>query len=315
MHAAISRSMSPAPIVFEPLFMERIWGGRRLESSYGKRLPIGVRIGESWELVDRADYQSVVHDGPLRGRVLNDLWLKNRTEIFGEGLEDTPRFPLLFKLLDCQDRLSVQVHPPAEAAARFGGETKTEMWYLLDALLDSDIYAGLRQGVTREQFDEALRAGHVADLIHRIPSRTGDAYFMPSGRIHAIGAGNVIFEVQQNSDTTYRVFDWNRLGLDGKPRELHICESLASIDFTDAEPTPVQPQGETVVRCEYFTVERWEIDGERQSGTSSRFAVFAVESGTIECGGHTFTVGGFFLVPAGADLMLTGQGVVLRTTI
>jgi mannose-6-phosphate isomerase len=261
------------------------------------------------------DYQSVVHSGPLRGSILHDLWTKKRTEIFGEGMPDTPRFPLLFKLLDCQDRLSVQVHPPPEAAERLGGETKTEMWYVLDALLDSGIYAGLKRGVTRKQFDEALRTGHVADLIHCIPSRTGDAYFTPSGRIHAIGAGNVIFEVQQNSDTTYRVFDWNRLGLDGRPRELHICESLASIDFEDAEPAPIPPQGESIVSCEYFSVERWQIDGERASGTSTRFAVFAVESGKISCGESEFATGAFFLVPARADLILSGEGVVLRTTI
>jgi mannose-6-phosphate isomerase len=222
---------------------------------------------------------------------------------------------LLFKLLDWQDRLSVQVHPPAHAAGQFGGETKTEMWYLLDALLDSDIYAGLRKGVTREQFDEALKTGHVADLIHRIPSRAGDAYFMPSGRIHALGAGNVVFEVQQNSDTTYRVFDWNRIGLDGKPRELHIGESLASIDFDDAEPLPVEPVGETVVACEFFNVERWEIAGARPTGTAKRFAVFCVASGTARCGGSEFEAGRFFLVPAGGDLLIEGDGVVLRTTV
>jgi len=135
------------PIVFEPLFMRRVWGGRRLETLYGKHLPSGVRIGESWELVDRADAQSVVHDGNLQGLTLNELWNSRRGEIFGEGLPDTPRFPLLFKILDCQDRLSVQVHPPPEVAAGLGGEAKTEMWYFMNTLLDSDLYAGLKRGV------------------------------------------------------------------------------------------------------------------------------------------------------------------------
>jgi mannose-6-phosphate isomerase len=161
--------------------------------------------------------------------------------VFGANLPNTPRFPLLFKLLDCQDRLSVQVHPPPEVAPRFNGEPKTEMWYLMATLLDSDLYAGLKRGVTREQFEDALHRGRVADLIHRIPTRAGEAFFIPSGRIHAIGAGNVIFEVQQNSDTTYRVFDWNRLGLDGKPRALHLDESLASINFDDPEPGSSNP--------------------------------------------------------------------------
>jgi mannose-6-phosphate isomerase len=303
------------PIIFEPLFMERVWGGRRLETNYGKRLPHGVRIGESWELVDRVDYQSVVHAGEFRGVTLHDLWTKHRAKVFGEGLRNSPRFPLLFKLLDCQDRLSVQVHPPPTAAARLGGEPKTEVWYFLDALLDSDLYAGLKRGVTRRQFEDALQTGHVSDLIHRLPTRAGDAFFIPSGRIHAIGAGNVIFEVQQNSDTTYRVFDWNRLGLDGKPRELHIAESLESINFDDPEPKTVQPDGEVVAGCEHFRVARWEIDGSRSCGTEDRFAVFTVVSGQVTCGSQSFALGSLFLVPAHTHLDLHGKGVVLRTVL
>jgi mannose-6-phosphate isomerase len=296
--------------------MRRVWGGRRLESLYGKRLPSGVRIGESWEIVDREDAQSVVHNEPLRGATLHDLWTKQRKEIFGANTPVTPRFPLLFKLLDCQDRLSVQVHPPPEVASRFNGEPKTEMWYLMATLLDSDLYAGLKRGVTREQFEEALQAGRVAELIHRIPTRAGEAFFIPSGRIHAIGAGNVIFEVQQSSDTTYRVFDWNRLGLDGKPRALHLDESLASINFDDPEPGVVEPQGEVLVACPHFRVERWEFaDASRPTGTDDAFAVFTVVNGKFECGGLEFTDGDFFLVPAGSGLEIRGGGTVLRTTL
>ena len=147
--------MTP-PLVFEPLFMERIWGGRRLETLLGKRLQPGVRIGESWEIVDREDAQSVVHEGLLRGLTLHELWTGQRETIFGPGLPDTPRFPLLFKILDAQDRLSVQVHPPASVAQRLGGEPKTEMWFILDALLDSDLYAGLKRDVTRADFEASL---------------------------------------------------------------------------------------------------------------------------------------------------------------
>jgi mannose-6-phosphate isomerase len=306
-----------SPIIFEPLLMRRVWGGRRLETLYGKRLPSGVRIGESWEIVDRVDAQSVVHNEPLRGATLHDLWTQRRSEIFGSGLPDSPRFPLLFKLLDCQDRLSVQVHPPAEIAARFNGEPKTEMWYLMATLLDSDLYAGLKRGVTREQFEDALHRGRVADLIHRIPTRAGEAFFIPSGRIHAIGAGNVIFEVQQNSDTTYRVFDWNRLGLDGKPRALHLDESLASINFDDPEPGVVEPKGEFLVECPHFKVERWamkEGDAPRTCGTERHFAVFTVVNGEFECGGLRFTDGAFFLASTGSELDLRGHGTILRTT-
>jgi mannose-6-phosphate isomerase len=142
----------------------------------------------------------------------------------------------LVKILDAQDKLSLQVHPPAGIAPSLGGEPKTEMWYVTDATADADLFVGLRRGVTREEFERRIGDGTVAECFHRVPVKAGDVMFLPSGRVHALGAGNVIFEIQQNSDTTYRVFDWNRVGLDGKPRELHLPQSLASINFADFEP-------------------------------------------------------------------------------
>lgn len=299
--------------------MERVWGGRRLESLLGKKLPQSTRIGESWEIVDRVEAQSVVHEGPLRGYTLHELWTDYRDLIFGAGLPDSERFPLLFKLLDAQERLSVQVHPPLEVAERLGGEPKTEMWYVLDALLDSDLYAGLRSGVTRETFEEALREGRIADQIYHLPVKKGDAIFIPSGRVHAIGAGNLIVEVQQNSDTTFRVFDWNRFGVDGKPRDLHLDESLEAINFDDIEPQIVVPQGEALVDCEYFRVERWELEEPRRAEGGNRFSIFTVASGTVECGGREFQTGTFFLVPPviayGELKPVGGPATVLRTTI
>ena len=306
------------PLVFEPLFMERVWGGRRLETILGKRLPPGVRIGESWELVDREEAQSVVHAGPLRGWILHDLWTQRREEIFGPGIPDSPRFPLLIKILDAQERLSVQVHPPASVAPRLRGEPKTEMWYLLDASLDSNLYAGLKHGVTRPSFEQALQDGTVAEQIHGFPVKVGDAMFIPSGRVHAIGTGNLIVEVQQNSDTTYRVFDWNRLGLDGKPRELHIGESLDSINFDDSEPGVVEPRGDVLVDCPLFVVEKWKLTEPRVS-PGPRFAIFAVVEGAVECAGARYDRGAFFLLPATATdrhlRPLTENTALLRTTI
>jgi mannose-6-phosphate isomerase len=306
------------PLVFEPLFMERVWGGRRLETLLGKHLPPSVRIGESWELVDREEAQSVVHEGPFRGWTLHELWRERRSQIFGSGLADTPRFPLLCKILDAQERLSVQVHPPTDVAPRLGGEPKTEMWYLLDALLDSDLYAGLKRGVTRASFEQALQTGHVAEQIHGFPIKAGQTMFIPSGRVHAIGAGNLIVEVQQNSDTTYRVFDWNRLGLDGKPRELHVRESLESINFDDTEPGVAEPRGEILVECPLFRVEKWALTGAR-CDAGAGFAIFTVDEGTVECGARTFSRGAFFLLPASATNRelrpLTANASVLRTTI
>jgi mannose-6-phosphate isomerase len=309
-----------SPIVFEPLFMERVWGGRRLETMAGKRLPQGTRIGESWEIVDREEAQSVVHHGPLRGATLHELWTGRREAIFGEGLPDSERFPLLCKLLDAQERLSVQVHPPLEVAQRYGGESKSEMWYVMDALLDSDLYAGLRRGATCETFKEALREGRVAEQIFEMPVKKGDAIFIPSGRVHAIGGGNIIVEVQQNSDTTYRVFDWNRIGFDGRPRDLHIEESLASINFDDVEPAKVQPgEGELLVECEHFRVEKWLLAAPRTCESGHRFSIFTVVEGRVQCGHHVFTPGSFFLVPPAVAfhelIPLDGEATVLRTTI
>jgi mannose-6-phosphate isomerase len=300
--------------------MERVWGGRRLETMYGKHLPQTGRIGESWEIVDRPEAQSVVHQGPLRGATLHDLWTQHRDTIFGAGLPKSERFPLLCKMLDAQDRLSVQVHPPAEVAQRYGGEPKTEMWYVLDTLLESDLYAGLKKGATPESFRDALEHGHVADQIHKFSVKKGDTIFMPNGRIHAIGSGNIIVEVQQNSDTTYRVFDWNRLGTNGRPRELHIEESLASIDFSDIEPGVTEPQPDgTLVDCEQFRVEKWHLDGPRRLDPSDRFAIFTVVEGTVTCDDQSYATGTFFLVPpviAHSTLApAEGSAVLLRTTI
>jgi mannose-6-phosphate isomerase len=312
------RSELNAVIVFEPLFMERVWGGRRLETMLGKRLPSAERIGEAWELVDRAEAQSVVHNGALKGLTLHELWSRHREEVFGAGLPDAPRFPLLLKLLDAQKRLSVQVHPPADRAQRLGGEPKTEMWYLLDSLLGADIYAGLRAGVSREQFQAGLDDGTVGEMVHRIPVKKGDALFIPSGRVHAIGAGNMIFEVQQNSDTTYRVFDWNRLGLDGRPRQLHVEESLESMDFSDTEPGVSAPQGELLVECSFFRVERWDLSAPR-SDPGPGFSVWMVIEGEVACAGGRFGPGQFFLMPAALEdrELRPGPGgtSVLRTTI
>lgn len=228
------------PLLFEPIYKERIWGGRRLEEMYGRRLPSSVPIGESWEISDRPGDESVIANGPLAGRTLRWLMEQHRSDVLGDARPAADgRFPLLCKILDARDRLSLQVHPPAAKAAALGGEPKTEMWYIADAEPDADLFVGLRRGVTRAEFETKVQTGDVAECFHRIPVRTGDTMFLPSGRVHAIGAGLVIFEIQQNSDTTYRVFDWNRKGLDGQPRELHVDKSLASIDFDDFEPSLV----------------------------------------------------------------------------
>src|SRR6266568_719239 len=228
------------PLTFHPLLKERVWGGRKLAEIYHKPLPPGVPIGESWEISDRPGDVSVIANGPLAGQDLHWLVERHAPELLGATQRAHGRFPLLIKILDAQEKLSLQVHPPPAKAAELGGESKTEMWYIADAAPGAEIFVGLKRGVTRADFERKIQAGMVADCLHRLSVRPGDAMFLPSGRVHAIGAGLVIFEIQQNSDTTYRVFDWNRVGLDGKPRALHLAQSLASIDFNDFEPALVQ---------------------------------------------------------------------------
>lgn len=291
-----------APLTFEPLFMERVWGGRRLAELYGKPLPKNAVIGESWELVDRPEAQSVVAGGPLAGLTLGELWRsERRAELFGSRAADGERFPLLVKLLDCEDTLSVQVHPPAAIAPALGGEPKTEMWVVAHASPGAHLFAGMRSGVTRDGFEAALSAGEdVSAMLHRHAVRDGDVMFLPSGRVHAIGAGNVIVEVQQNSDTTYRVFDFNRPGLDGRPRELHVAQSLASIDWDDVEPALVAADGEALVHNEVFEVDRWSLDAARPAAPDGECAVLVALDGDVSCGGERFSAGQFFLVTAAA---------------
>jgi mannose-6-phosphate isomerase len=256
------------PFIFHPIFKERVWGGRELEKLYGKKLPPGKIIGESWEISDRPGDESIVANGKFAGKTLRWLMENRARELLGDAKPaNENRFPLLIKILDAREKLSLQVHPPANKAAELKGEPKTEMWFIADAAPDASLYVGLKRGVTRAEFEKKIADGSVAECFHRIPVRAGDTMFLPSGRVHAIGGGLVIFEIQQNSDTTYRVFDWNRVGLDGKPRELHVAQSLASIDFNDFEPKLADAKfaGNDFVKTRQlvfdplFSVEHWEM--------------------------------------------------------
>jgi mannose-6-phosphate isomerase len=306
------------PIRFVPLYMERVWGGREFAARLGRELPGSQPVGESWELVDREEAQSVVAAGSFRGKTLHDLWTRHRAEIFGARHDGAgSRFPLLCKLLDARDKLSVQVHPPASIAPRLGGEPKTEMWYFLACDPGSNIYAGLAPGTTRAGFEAALRDGTVERCLHVLPTREGDSIFIPSGRIHAIGAGNLIVEIQQNSDTTYRVFDWNRAGLDGKPRALHIEESVASIDFADCAPPLEHRSSGVIAECAHFRVEKKVLPDPARLVAPDDFAIVTVVQGEAACGGHAYRAGEFFLLPAGAPAVGPAGGpcTVLVSTI
>ena len=304
-----------SPLTFEPIFMERIWGGQRLYSQFGKKMPIGADIGESWEIVDREEAQSVVRNGPFRDRTLHELWTQDRQLIFG-GVPDgpisppdesvrladrtgVPRFPLLIKLLDAHEKLSLQVHPPEKIANSFGGEPKTEFWYVAAAEPGARLFVGLRHAVTRDEFEHAVRSGTVAELVHTISVKPGDAMFLPAGRFHAIGDGNLLVEVQQNSDTTYRVFDWNRIDeTTGQARQLHVDQALQSIDFDDVAPGLVEPDGELLVRHKLFEIQKWNLDSAREIAPKGQFAIVCCLTGTIRCVDVDLVPGEFLLVPA-----------------
>jgi mannose-6-phosphate isomerase len=286
-----------SPLIFEPIFQERIWGGRKLAELFGKNLPPGKRIGESWEIVDRPEAQSIVREGSLSGRSLHDLWVNFGEELFGK-VPDVPRFPLLIKLLDAQEKLSLQVHPPQEIAESLGGEAKTEFWYVAAAEPNAEIFVGLRKSMTGDQFEDALHSGTIADCVHTIRMKSGAAMFLPAGRFHAIGAGNLLVEVQQNSDTTYRVFDWNRVDDQGKSRQLHVDQALQCIDFNDVAPGPITPTDELLVRHELFEVQKWNLDSARDIAPLGQFAIVLCLIGGLRCAETDLNPGEFFLVPA-----------------
>ncbi len=308
------------PITFAPLYMERVWGGRELERVYARELPAaGVPYGESWEIVDREEAESKVDTGTWRGAGLHDLWQNHRQEIFGENLPGHTRFPLLIKILDAREDLSIQVHPPAALAAEQGGEPKTEMWFISACQPGAKLYVGLKKGVSRADFERAITAGTVGDCVHAISPDAGESIFIPSGRLHAIGAGFLIHEIQQNSDTTYRVFDWNRTGLDGEPRQLHLPQSLASIDFADTEPAMDAADGEILATCEHFITTRKSIElGESLANPrDDRFSIVTIVSGEFESsGGRRFLPGQTVLLPRdGAPLLALADSVALQITL
>jgi mannose-6-phosphate isomerase len=247
--------MLPYAMIFDPIFKPRIWGGQTLRTHFGKAIPPDLRIGESWELADLPADKTRIRNGYWAGKTLAELPMEDRARIFPD-LSPTVPFPLLIKLLDAQEVLSVQVHPDGETCRRMGrGDPKTECWHILAAEPKAAIYKGLRPGTTRRQLEQAIQQGTVADLLCRVPVRPGEYHFIPAGTCHAIGAGLLIAEIQTPSDTTYRVFDWNRLDDQGKPRPLYIDEALESIHYDSLpEELTVGTQG-ILAECEFFVVE------------------------------------------------------------
>ena len=283
--------MNSVPIRFERIFLEKVWGGRNLADSPGFELPAEIAVGETWEVVDREHENSIAVVGTAIGSSLSELLEKQSQSIMGHSsLSPKGRFPLLVKYIDASQALSIQVHPDDTTAKRLGNgaEGKTEAWYILAAQPGAAVYSGLKAGVTSEEFEACVVAGTVEDLLQRFEVRAGDCITVLGGTVHAIGAGVTLLEVQQNSDTTYRVWDWGRLGLDGQPRETHLAEALEVIAFDQRVRPPVnvvgEPVGETLLRArqshtEYFALDTLEVRGTARFETHGRFEILVVIDG------------------------------------
>ncbi|PXA03936.1 mannose-6-phosphate isomerase [Coraliomargarita sinensis] len=295
-------------VVFKPIYQERVWGGRNLEHKLGRELPDDKVVGESWEIVDRPEAQSTTGEG----QTLRNLIENNPESIMGKGWSPDRPFPILVKWLDCQEKLSLQVHPPKAIAADLGGEPKTENWYIADAEPRATLMAGLKRGVTKAAFEQALKKNALEPLLHSISVTTGESIFIPSGRLHAIGGGNLILEIQQNSDTTYRVYDWGRVGLDGKPRQLHVEESLQSTDFEDFEPETLKPTGQSQVlaECDVFKLRKEVLTtGETLSFPGVSPTILSILGGSLTgSDGSILQRGDNALLPAAGNFTFNAAG-------
>lgn len=317
------------PLRFSPLLKQIRWGGRRLGTVLGKSIGAAHDYAESWEICDHGADQSVVTHGPLTSWTLQRVLREHATELMGRHAQFT-QFPLLIKLLDAQDRLSVQVHPNDEQARAHDAleNGKTEAWVIIAAEPGSRIFAGLKPDVDCESLTRALQAGTVEDCLHQIEVAPGDCVFIPAGTVHAIGEGVLLAEVQQSSDLTFRLHDWNRMGTDGKPRTLHIDESLACINFAQgpierAVPVPVAGASHDVVelvRCPYFVIRRHTTAAPFRVDSDNRAHIFVSLKGEIDCvSGDTrerLALGESLLIPAAAcatQIVPRGEVTLLET--
>lgn len=326
------------PLHFESYLRPMVWGGRRLADVLGKTLPGTQPYGEAWEISDHASHASRVGRGPLAGQTLRQLMRERRQELLGpsiaKGANGHTTFPLLVKLLDANDWLSVQVHPDDEAVRRLwpGEGGKTEAWFILDAAPGSRVYAGLLPGVNEAQLRAALAFGGVADCLHSFTPQPGDCLFLKAGTVHAVGGGVLMAEVQQTSDATFRLFDWNRRDAQGRGRELHVEQALACIDWTQGPVAPVRiadfrepptgkPERQPLAECAYFALEYLRGGEPFSCGLDDRIRIVTVVrgAGRLETAAAVEEVaaGQTWLLPASAgEAWLQphpGLGVLLST--
>lgn len=303
-----------------------LWGGTRLREEYGK-VSSADKVAESWELSCHKDGKSVIANGEFAGLTLEEYIEKAGKKVLGENCGRFEYFPILIKLIDAKDNLSVQVHPDNDYAMRVEGEYgKTEMWYIVDCAPGAELLYGFKHEISKEEFSRRIKENTLLEVTNNVPVHKGDVFFIDSGTLHAIGKGILIAEIQQNSNTTYRIYDYGRVGADGKPRQLHIEKACDVTKLTPPE-RPCKPMGQPVEKsgytetllatCEYFNVNKLEISGEaRLTATEKSFNSVLVLEGQLEVDGVTLKKGDSCFIPAGyGDYALRGKGEAILTDI
>ncbi len=300
------------PLQFTPILKCRRWGGRKLGDRLGKTLGERQDYAESWEICDLGEFQSVVQSGPHAGKTLNELVKEYPEELLGSR-SDAKQFPLLLKYLDSHRASSLQVHPNDDQALRIAGEQngKTEAWVILDATKDSWIYAGLKSSVSRNDLVKAIELGDITSCLHRIEPHQGEVYYIPAGTIHALGDGILVAEIQQSSDLTYRIHDWDWVDENGQPRELHLKVALECIDFKCGPVEPVSSglsqkidskKAELLIDAPYFQVERFSCQDSYKISEENHCRVLMLLAGSCkiatEATSHTCQTGSTLLLPA-----------------
>lgn len=317
------------PLILEPAFKDYIWGGTRLRDDFGKKCAL-PKIAESWELSCHKDGMSVIANGEFKGLTLSEFIQKEGKDVLGSSCDKFEDFPILIKLIDAKDNLSVQVHPDNEYAQRVEGEYgKTEMWYIVDCDDGAELLYGFKKEISKEEFKERIENNTLLEVTNSVPVKKGDVFFIRSGTLHAIGKGNLIAEIQQNSNTTYRIYDYGRVGSDGKPRQLHIDKALDVTKLCPAKPypvsKPVQKDGYTeklLSSCEYFTVYSMDIDGGASlaADSSSFVHILVLDGNAVLSGDNTDDIdlvkGSSVFIPAGfGSFKINGKCTAVKTTV
>lgn len=309
------------PIKLLPAFKDYLWGGTKLKTDFGKKSDLDI-VAESWELSTHKDGQSVVAAGPDAGLTLSEYIDKHGEGILGSNAQKFDYFPILIKLIDAKDNLSIQVHPSDDYALKNEGEYgKTEMWYVLDANEGASLYYGFKSEITKDEFEERINNNTLLDVLNKVEVHKGDMFFIESGTVHAIGKGIVICEIQQNSNTTYRVYDYDRRDANGNPRELHIkkaidVSNLAPEDQNRSASETVEHEGFSVTRlakCKYFTVDKVEVDSQAAltvSPDSFKSIIVTDGSGVLTFDGESVDInkGDSIFIPAqDAEYSVSGK--------